>query len=251
MPRGSWISNSPPSDGVVGDAAVAHVVGRRPEGAGMGVELVALAVPVDVGPGVHPPLAVQPPALAVGGQLVGEALGDRQHLLALRPAPFRKVVRALPAAPVRALDRGHLALAREDPRLQRGVDARPRPAPRRARRASGRAAGAGPAALARRPPAARRPAAVRCSSAAPVLDSRPGEARGWGRGDQSRGDPWSARGQPLDQPGRSGIRKLPRSMAMGFARVSCQASTCRLATRRPDFWTWARAKVSRGRPERR
>ena len=54
------------------DAAVVDVIGRGPERAGMRVELVAVALPVDVGPGVDAPGDLVPLAGAVDGDLVGD-----------------------------------------------------------------------------------------------------------------------------------------------------------------------------------
>ena len=103
------------------DAAVVDIVRGRPECAGMRVELVAVAVAVDVGPRVDPPAEVVPLTGAVDGDLVGDGPAKRQHLLHRRAAPLVQVPARLPAAVVRTLHGLARGLAGEDDALELGV----------------------------------------------------------------------------------------------------------------------------------
>src|SRR6185295_7666726 len=63
------------------NAAVIDIISSGPERAGMGVELVAMAKPVDVGPAVDPPGELVPLASAVDSDLVGDGPRKAEHLL--------------------------------------------------------------------------------------------------------------------------------------------------------------------------
>src|SRR5688572_15251931 len=85
------------------DAAVIDVVGGRPERAGMCMELVAVAVPVDIRPAIDAPDELVPLAGAVDGDLIHDRSAEGEHLLHRSAAPFVEIPARLPAAVVRTL----------------------------------------------------------------------------------------------------------------------------------------------------
>ena len=89
----------------------------------MGVELVAVALSVDVRPGVGLPGDLDRPAVAVGGQPVGGGAGLVEQAAGRLAAPLLQIPGRLPAAEV-AVPGARMTLgALEDAGLERGVEA--------------------------------------------------------------------------------------------------------------------------------